>query len=636
AAEGVERAPLSFTQERLWFLDRLTPGLAVYNVPMVLVAEGDLDADRLAAALTALVERQSALRLRFAEGEDGRPWQHVAAVAPVELPLFDLSKMPQARREEEALTLARAEARRPFDLDGGPLARFALVRLATDRHQLHVTLHHAVADGWSLDVISRELAAIHSNLAAGRAADAGLEALPVSYVDHAVWQRELLSGERLARRLDRWRERLTGAPALLELPTDRPRPPVVDHRGGRFGFRFDAARAEAVERLAGDLGVTPFMLLLAAFDVLLSRLSGQSDVVVGTPIAARERVETEGLVGFFANTLALRTDLGGDPTFAALVGRVRDGVLGDFASQDLPFEELVSAVAPQRNMSHTPIFQVLMSYRSGGAGGALEAGGVLWQRRGVATGTSKYDLSLDLLRHDEGIDATVDWYADVFDESTVRRWMGHLERLLDAALEEPETPISELPLLADDERRRLLAGWNDTAREYGGPEALGDLVARQAAATPDAPALSFGDQRLTYAELSARVRALAAELRRRGVMAETAGDRLNNLSPVSLVGVAMERSVELVVALHAVVAAGGAYVPIDPGYPEERVAFMIGDALAGGGVLLTQEVLRERMEALAPEGVEVLAVDGLELPETAELPPSGAGPESAVYAIYTS
>ncbi|HMB54454.1 MAG TPA: condensation domain-containing protein, partial [Thermoanaerobaculia bacterium] len=651
--QGDGPAPLSFTQERLWFLDRLQPGGAVYNIPLVLHLEGELDPELLGRALSRVAERQESLRTRIVTVEhEGkvRARQVVDPPAPVPLPVVDLGALAGEALEPVVVALAMREAKRPIPLEGGPVGRFTLLRAAAADHYLLVTQHHVVSDGWSTGVLMRELTTVLRALVAG--ADdpfAELPPQPIQYADFATWQREHLQGDELERLLGHWRRRLEGAPGLLELPTDRPRPALQSYRGAALPIRWSEQLSARVEERAKQLSASPFMLLLAAFQAFLSRLSGQRDVVVGTPIANRGRVETEGLIGFFANTLALRVDLGDDPGFAALVERVRGDSLDDFAHQELPFEELVAALKVPRSLSHSPIFQVLFALQNAPRG--LPRGERLQvQRMAVHGGAAKFDLSLGLTRLDDGFRGSFEYNVDLFDRATIERWAASFETMLAAALEQPETPVSELPLFDEDERRRLLVDWNDTAREYGGerggPELLGDLVARQAAATPDAPALSFRSESLSYTDFSTRVAALAVELRRRGVGPEvrSVGDRLFNLSPVPLVGVAMERSVELVVALHAVVAAGGAYVPVDPGYPEERVAFMIGDALGGrgehrGGVLLTQEVLRERMEALAPEGVEVLAVDALELEPSgtlAELPPGGAGPESAAYAIYTS
>ena len=668
-APGIPRLPddrpvrLSFSQERLWFLDRLAPGEPTYLIPAAFHLEGPLDGAALDAALAELVRRHEALRTRIVGPEEapdgeGFPVQAVepagpAAAALGRCPRVDLAGLAREAARVEARRLARAEAGRPMALEGGPLVRRTLARLAPEEHLLLVTLHHAVADGWSVGVLGRELRALHDAFAAGRRPP--LPEPSVRFRDVAAWQRQRLSGTRRERHLAYWRERLAGAPALLELPTDRPRPPVEGHRGGRVRFELPAAAARGVEELGRSLGpagggsASPFMVLLAAFQLLLGRLAGARDVVVGTPVAGRDRVETEGVVGFFANTVALRTALDPDEGFRSLVARVRDGVLADLAHQEMPFEELVAALQPQRDLSHAPIFQVLFVLQNasragaggedGGAGDGLRVG-----RSEAHGGGAKFDLTMGLVPvPGGGLLGTLEYRRDLFDAATAERWAGHYATLLSAALAAPDRPVGDLPFLADAEEDAVVTGWNRTARTCDGPALLHELVLEQARRTPALPAVRFRDRRLDYRGLDAASGRLARRLAALGVGPEVA------------VGVAMERSLELPVALLAVLRAGGAYLPLDPSYPEERLRFMVADGLrstvAGAAgerpaVVLTQEPLRARLAALAPEGVRLLAVDDAAVGETGgapggegdegEPPGQGALPESPAYVIYTS
>ncbi|HSK80241.1 MAG TPA: amino acid adenylation domain-containing protein, partial [Thermoanaerobaculia bacterium] len=576
---GPGPAPLSFAQERLWFLYLLDPGSTAYNLPLVVRLRGPLDAGALAAALREICRRHEALRTTFAEVA-GEPVQIVSLLDPPPLPGVDLSGLPAPARAAEAERRTREEARRPFDLRRGPLARWSLLGLGSGEHVLLATFHHIVADGWSIGVLLRELSVLYRANLLG--APSPLPALPVQFGDYAAWQRRWLSGERLEAQLARWRELLAGAPTVLELPADRPRPPVQSYRGAVERRALGGALAAGVEGLSRRAGATPFMTILAAFYALLGRSTGREDLLVGTPVANRQRAEIEGLIGLFVNTLALRGDLAGDPSFAELLARTREAALAAFTHQDLPFEKLVLALAPERDLSRSPLVQVSFGLERAVAEVPELAPGVQFTVEEADLGTSKLDLTLVVEPGREGLEIVAEQSTDLFDATTVRRLLGHYRTLLEAAVARPEERLSSLPLLAEAERHQLLTEWNDTRSALSG-RAAGTL-----AAFPWAPALVQGEESLSYGELEARVEALATRLRAHGV------------GPEVVVGIFLERSFDLVVALLAVLRAGGAYLPLDPAYPEERIAFLIQDS--GAKHVITRETLKAAGSAGIPAG----------------------------------
>ncbi len=596
--------PLSFAQERLWFLEQLDPGGAAYVMAGALRLSGELDAAALEWSLGEIVRRHEALRTTL-RTVDGVAAQVVADAGAWTLPVEDLSGLPEGEREAEARRRVGGEAGRGFDLERGPLFRALLLRLADGEHVLSVAMHHAVSDEWSVGVLVREMSALYA--ARVRGEDAALPELPVQYADFAAWQRGWLRGEALERQLAFWRERLADAPRAIDLAADRPRPPVWSGRGALHAFALPAATAERVDALARERGATPFMVLLAAWQLLLARWSGQATVVVGTPVASRQREETEGLIGFFVNLLALRADVAPDAGFAELLAGVREAALDAWAHQDLPFERLVDELHPERDRSRTPVFQVAFVMQNAPAAAPRLPGLAVAAQEGAGRATAKFDLTLEVAAEGGGLRASIEYATDLFDAATVERMARHFGLLLDAALAAPDTPVSGLPLLTDDERA-LLAAWNDTAEAFdAADETLHGLVEAQARRTPSAAAVAFEGETLTYAELDARAESLAGALRGMGV------------GPESRVGVCMERSAELVVALLGVLKAGGAYVPLDPGYPAERLAYMVADAAVP--VLLTQERLRGTLPVL---GGEVVVVDGTPLPP-APSPARGEG-----------
>ncbi|MFL5542253.1 MAG: amino acid adenylation domain-containing protein, partial [Longimicrobiaceae bacterium] len=612
-------APLSFAQERLWFLHQMEPESPFYNVLAARRLSGALDARALERALGEVVRRHESLRTTFAQ-VDGAPVQVVAPFPGFTLPVEDLSALEEAEREARVRRRAAAEAARPFDLAAGPLFRAALLRLGEEDHALLLSTHHVVSDGWSMEVLFRELAALYAAYREGR-----MVALPgpaVQYADFALWQREQLAGKALERQLAYWREQLAGAPALLELPTDRPRPAARSYRGAHEPFELPAGVRERLEVLGRSEGATPYMVLLAAFQLLLARYAATDDVVVGTPVAGRTHREVEGLIGCFANLLPLRVRLSGNPALREVVRRVRAATLGAVEHQALPFERLVAELQPERSLSHSPLFQVMFTLENArGRGSALpglEVSGV-----GAELASARFDLVLELAATAQGLQGALNYGTDLFVAGTTLRMVGHLERVLEQVAADADVRLSRLELLGEAERALVLEEWSRTAAGVPADLCIHQLFETQADRTPGAVAVVFEGAELTYAELDARANRLAHYLRALGV------------GPEVRVGVCLERSLELLVSVLGVLKAGGAYVPLDPGYPAERLAYMLADA--GIPVLLTQEGLRS---ALPPQpGGRVVSVDGewAEIAaQSAERPESGAGSRSLAYVIYTS
>jgi amino acid adenylation domain-containing protein len=618
--DRTEPPPLSFAQERLWFLDQLRPGEISYNLPFALRLRGALDVDALERSLGEIVRRHDALRTVFRE-QGGTPLQVVAPFGGFRLTRKDLGHLPVDARQAEVQRELVAEATaRPFDLSTGPLFRVSLLRLGAEEHVLLLAQHHVVSDGWSMGVLYRELAALYEAYREGR--ESPLAELPVQYADYAVWQREQLEGGVLERQLAYWRERLAGAPELLELPTDRPRPPVRTYRGATVPVELSPALLERLQALGRSEGATLYMTLLGAFQVLLAKYSGSEDIVVGSPIAGRTRREVEELIGFFINTLVLRTDLSGDPSFREVLRRAREVTLGAYEHQEVPFERLVAELRPERSMSHTPLFQVILTLQT--AGGGIDAlPGLSVSPVEAERVSAKFDLSLELTPTSRGLRGGLTYPTDLFDRGTVDRMLGHLEQVLEQVAADADVRLSELELLGPAERALVLETWNRTEAEVPADRCIHELFEAQAARTPGAMAVRFEEESLTYRELNDRANQLAHHLRGRGV------------GPEVRVGICLERSLEMVVSLLAVLKAGGAYVPLDPGLPAERLAYMLDDSAVP--LVLVQAALRESVPAR--EGVGVLAVDALAerlAAEPAENPAGGAGPDSLAYVIYTS
>ncbi|NOK11829.1 non-ribosomal peptide synthetase, partial [Corallococcus exercitus] len=554
--------PVSFAQQRLWLLDQLQPGDASYNIPTALQLSGHVDVEALRRAFEALVVRHEALRTTFHEHQD-QPIQTVHAPAGWTLPLTDLSFLPEEQRENEARKLADEEARRPFDLARGPLLRSTLVRLTDDSHLLLVTMHHIVSDGWSMGVLVREMAAFYEAFTTGSTPE--LAPLPVQYADFATWQRNWLQGEALEAQIHYWKQQLSGAPSALELPTDRPRPPVQSHRGAMVEVRIPKHVAEALKALTQREGATPFMTLLAAFQVLLSRYSAQDDISVGSPIAGRTQAETEGLIGFFINTLVLRARVDARATFRQLLAQVRGTTLAAFEHQHLPFEKLVEAVQPTRDLSRSPLFQAMFVLQNTPTE-ALRLPGLSFQGLPLEAHFAKFDLSLGLREGRDGFVGTLEYATDLFDASTIQRMAGHFGVLLEAIAAKPDTRLGELPLLTAPERQQLLVNWNAEAAPAIREPSIPAMVEAQVCRTPDALAVITPERQLTYREVDAKANQLAHRLRGLGV------------GPEVRVGLCVERTEDLIIGALGILKAGGAYVPLDPSYPRERLGWLLEDA----------------------------------------------------------
>ncbi|HYH46354.1 MAG TPA: amino acid adenylation domain-containing protein, partial [Thermoanaerobaculia bacterium] len=613
--------PLSFAQERLWFLDQFEPGRAAYNIPTALRFGGPLDLPRLAASFTEVVRRHEALRTTFAVAE-GRAVQVVAPTLDLPLPLIDLGPLPDAARERESGRLAAQESWRAFDLAAGPLVRGSVLRLADDDHAVLFAMHHIVSDGWSMGILVREVATIYAALHQGRPAP--LPPLPVQYPDFAAWQRGWLAGDVLAGQIAWWNARLAGAPPVIDLPFDRARPPVHRLRGERRTRRLAAQPARALAELGRRGGATLFMVLLAAWKAFLLRHTGQRDLVVGTPIANRTRAEVEGLIGFFVNTLVLRTEIPAGATFDELLALVRETALGAYDHQDVPFEKLVEELAPERNLRHTPLFQVMFVFEEGGGAGqgaTPPLPGLTMRPVTFENKTAKFDLTLIVQgpgSQGEGLQLLLGYNTDLFRRDSIDRMLDHLVHLLEGVAEAPERKVVELPLLGGAERHQLIAEWNDTAGAVPGG-LLHSQFEDWARRRPQAPALVFGEEQLSYGDLTARSEALAAVLRGLGV------------GPEVRVGLCLERSFELFVGLLGVLRAGGAYVPLDPANPAERLRFQVEDARAP--VLLTQRSLAASLQV--GHEVAVVCLDEA-LPPSRWAEARHPDPDGLAYVIYTS
>ncbi|WP_392535131.1 amino acid adenylation domain-containing protein [Nostoc sp. C117] len=572
-----EELPLSYAQQRLWFLDQLEPNSAIYNIPLALRLVGNLNRAALEQSFQEIIDRHEALRTNFIT-IDGKPSQIIQTQINWTVTVVECEHLPPSQQEIATQQLAQQQAIQPFDLAEGALIRATLIVLSKTEHILLLCMHHIVSDAWSLGVFIQELAALYNAYSQGEPSP--LTPLPIQYADFGIWQREWLQGEVLQNQISYWQQQLKDAPVLLSLPTDRPRPAVQTFAGAIQEFALSVELSNQLTQLSQKQGCTLFMTLLAAFDTLLYRYTGQLDILVGSPIANREHSEIEGLIGFFVNTLVLRTDLSGNPSFNELLSRVRQIALGAYSHQDLPFEMLVEALQPERDLSHPPLFQVMFVLQNTPMSG-VELAGLTISSLPPQSTIAKFDLTLSMHNSAAGLVGIWEYNTDLFDASTIERMSGHFVTLLSGIVANPEERISQLPLLSQTEQQQLLVEWNNTQADYPVDKCIHQLFEEQCLSTPDAIAVVFEDQQLTYQQLNCRANYLAHYLQSLGI------------KPDTLVAICVERSIDMVVGLLGILKAGGAYVPLDPEYPTERLAFMLENAQVS--ILLTQQRLIERL-----------------------------------------
>jgi amino acid adenylation domain-containing protein len=616
---GENTLPLSFAQQRLWFIDQLVPGSAIYNMTNALRLTGSLNIPALERCLNEVIRRHEALRTTFTQNADREPVQVIAPELRLSLQVEDLSKLSESERETEAMALADAEARLPFDLTRGPLIRARLLRLAAEDHVLLFAMHHIISDGWSMGVLVSEIGILYSAYSQNQ--ESPLPELAIQYADFALWQREWLQGEELENQLNYWKQQLGGERSSLALPTDHPRPPMQSSNGAHELFLFPIELTDELRKISYREDATLFMTLVAAFQVLLYRYTGQEDFLIGSPMANRNRPETENLIGFFVNTLVLRADLHGNPSFTELLKRVQKMALEAYAHQDLPFEKLVAELQPERDLSRNPLVQVVLALQNM-PGGTLKMHGLTVSPHGIDYDSVRMDLEFHLNEMPNGLAGVVAYNTDLFEKETIQRLLNHFSTLLGGIVADPNQRVSDLPLLTARERARLLFDFNDTQQDLRACSTVQELFETQVKNRPDAPALKFEGQTLSYAELESRSNQLANYLRARGVRPET------------LVAVLLERSLDQIIAILAVLKAGGAYVPIEVSYPPERRSFVLQNS--GAKILLTHE---EFTSGLLDNGLEVIALDrdgSLISSASAEPVQSGVADDNAAYMIYTS
>ncbi|HEY7350649.1 MAG TPA: amino acid adenylation domain-containing protein [Ktedonobacterales bacterium] len=609
-------APLSFGQQQLWLLAQMMPDIPVYNECVTIHLPGPLDVATLEQSFNEFIKRHEAWRTSFPL-VDGQPVQMVHPPSTVRLPLVDLRRLPEAEREAEALRLATEDARILFDLAQGPLLRALFIQLADEEHRLFLTMHHIIFDGVAIyQVFLPELRALYEAFLAGQPSP--LPPLEIEYTDYAAWQREWLPKEKFDDQLVYWKKQLEGAPATLELPFDRPRPPAQTYAGSMRPFAIGKPLTDALKALSRQEGVTFYILLAAAFNTLLYRYTAQDDMVIGTATGGRKRPEVERMIGFFLNTLVLRTNLSGAPTFRELLMRVREVTTSAITYEEVPFEYLIKELQLERNLAQNPLFQVLLTLEPPLT--ALPSGWTLTQMD-VTVGTSKFDLSLELDDRPEGLIGRFEYNSDLFDRTTIERMVGHWQTLLESIVADPNRPLSALPILTPAEQK-LLEEWNATQRAFPTNVCIHQLFEEQAARTPQATAVIYEGAAFTYQELNARANQLAHYLRQLGV------------GPDVLVGLCLERSLEMEVGLLGILKAGGAYVPLDPTYPAERLAFMLTDAQVP--VLVTQATLASLLPTQNAQVVRLDADARLLAEQDQTNPASLSTAENLVYVIYTS
>jgi len=621
AIEPVERdreLPLSFAQERLWFLDQLEPNSPFYNIPTAMRFSGTLNIMALEKSIHDIVRRHESLRTIF-KSVDGKPHQVIIEDIPSLMEHIDLHDLATAEQEQKVQQLATDEALKPFNLSAGPLIRVTLVKLTENDHVILFTMHHIISDGWSVGVLMQEVAALYEAFSSGQPSP--FADLPLQYADFAYWQRQWLSGKVLEAQLNYWREKLSGSPPLLELPTDRPRPAVQSFRGLTISRILPKELMQSIKQLCQEEDVTLFMALLAAFQSLMYRYTNQIDFNIGTPIANRNRLETESLIGFFVNTLVLRSDLSGNPNFKQLLERVRETALAAYAHQDTPFEMLVETLQPGRDLSHTPLFQVMFVLQNAPMQ-VYALPGLTLKSIESESGSAKFDLSLIVMESAAGLVTSYEFNTDLFEQATIERMMDHFQYLLQAIVQDPEQPISSLPLMTEQEKQIMLHDWNDTRTDFPIDSSMHQWFESLAQNDPDAVAVIYNDQKLSYAELNARANQLARYLLKL------------NIAPENLIGICMERSLEMVVSILGALKAGAAFIPLDPAYPEDRLSFMITDSSIP--ILLTQQSLVQQVPAHQAKIICVDAEWQTISQEKSENLNLLIDPTNLAYVIYTS
>ncbi|MED1960753.1 condensation domain-containing protein, partial [Brevibacillus formosus] len=612
--------PLSFAQQRLWFFDQFMPESPMYNIPSALRLQGELDIVAWENSLQAIILRHESLRTTFHE-IDGQSIQVIHPHLDWKMDILDLRDLSAETKEKKIEQLAEAEAARAFSLGQGPLIRATMIQTDDQSYVFLINMHHIISDGWSMGIFYRELLANYEAFSKQETPE--LADLPIQYADFATWQREWLDGEILEQQVAYWKEKLSGAEPLLALPTDRSRPAVQSYKGAIYTKTFSADLLAKLKVLSQESNSTLFMTLLAAFQTLLYRYSGQEDIVVGSPVAGRNRQETENLIGFFVNTLALRTNVTGDVTFTELLARVRETALEAYAHQDLPFEKLVDELQLERSLSYSQLFQIMFVLQNFPLEEATTSGIQLTpldSERHLTT--SKFDLTLTMREQADGLVASFEYSTDLFDRSTIERMTGHLQNLLEAIIAQPEQSIEKLDLLRESERNKQVIELNNTASDYPRDKTVPQLFAETAAQYPNRIAVVAGEEQLTYAELEAKANQLANYLQKQGVEKGT------------FVGLCVERSSDMLVGMLGILKAGGAYVPLDPAYPQERLAFMLADAQIS--ILLTQEHLADRWQG---QELSILNLDLAEEKWTEEstvAPQVDMSADSLAYVIYTS
>ena len=611
--------PLSPSQEALWFLDQLEPNAIHYNEPVAFRLQGVLNLKALQKAIDQIVARHEVLRTTFT-AVDGVPMQVIFPARPVDLQMTDVSPVSADEREGKIRDLLKKETRRPFNLSSDLMLRITLLKVAPEEHILLMVMHHIAMDGWSVNVLYREISVLYCAFCAGQPSP--LAELPIQYADYAVWQREWLQRDNnLARQLIYWKQQLKDIPALMELPFDRPRPQARTYRGDKESVTLEKTLLEALKVRSRETGVTLFMILLAAFQSLLYRYTGQHDIVIGSPIAGRTRVEIERLLGFFVNTLVLRTNCSDNPRFCDLLERVRNMTLGAFAHPDIPFEMVMGQLKLERSLSRNTLFQVLFVLQNTPSA-ALELDGLNVTTVSVHNDTAKFDLTLYIQEREDGLRTSFEYNADLFDQVTIRRMLGHFKTLLEGIVAEVDRRITELPILTEAENHQLLLEWNDTKSDYTQNQCIHELFEQQVEGNPEANAVVFEDQRLTYGELNRRANQLAHHLQKHGC------------GPGILVAMCMERSIDTVVGLLGVLKIGAAYVPLDPNYPNERLGTLIADVQPR--LLLTQPHLMSRFSGLATNVIVLNALSETIAQEPVYTPANQAKPDELAYVIYTS